>query len=78
VFGGSQGLARINQAVIAATAHWPDPAAVQVLHACGRRDEADVRAAWAEADPDGPRAAGQDRARSSTAWTWPTPPPTWP
>src|SRR4030095_7656403 len=25
----------------------------QVLHACGRRDEADVRAAWAEADPDG-------------------------
>ena len=53
VFGGSQGARRINQAVIAATAHWPDPAAVQVLHACGRRDEADVRAAWAEADPDG-------------------------
>jgi UDP-N-acetylglucosamine--N-acetylmuramyl-(pentapeptide) pyrophosphoryl-undecaprenol N-acetylglucosamine transferase len=26
---------------------------VQILHACGRRDEADVRAAWAEADPDG-------------------------
>src|SRR5829696_3048993 len=42
-----------NQAVVAATPHWPDPAAVQVLHACGRRDEADVRAAWAEADPDG-------------------------
>ena len=53
VFGGSQGARRINQAVVAATAHWPDPAAVQVLHACGRRDEADVRAAWAEADPDG-------------------------
>ena len=52
VFGGSQGSRRINQAVVAATAHWPDPAAVQVLHACGRRDEADVRAAWAEADPD--------------------------
>jgi UDP-N-acetylglucosamine--N-acetylmuramyl-(pentapeptide) pyrophosphoryl-undecaprenol N-acetylglucosamine transferase len=52
VFGGSQGSRRINQAVIAATAHWPDPAAVQILHACGRRDEADVRAAWAEADPD--------------------------
>ncbi|HEY4791997.1 MAG TPA: undecaprenyldiphospho-muramoylpentapeptide beta-N-acetylglucosaminyltransferase, partial [Actinomycetes bacterium] len=51
VFGGSQGSRRINQAVVAATAHWPDPAAVQVLHACGRRDEADVRAAWAEADP---------------------------
>ena len=53
VFGGSQGARHINQAVIAATAHWPDPAGVQVLHACGRRDEADVRAAWAEADPDG-------------------------
>jgi len=53
VFGGSQGARHLNQAVIAATAHWPDPAGVQVLHACGRRDEADVRAAWAEADPDG-------------------------
>jgi UDP-N-acetylglucosamine--N-acetylmuramyl-(pentapeptide) pyrophosphoryl-undecaprenol N-acetylglucosamine transferase len=53
VFGGSQGSRRINQAVVAATASWPDPGAVQVLHACGRRDEADVRAAWAEADPDG-------------------------
>jgi hypothetical protein len=52
VFGGSQGARQVNQAVVAATAHWPDPAAVQVLHACGRRDEADVRAAWAEADPD--------------------------
>src|SRR5215213_11950125 len=53
VFGGSQGARHLNQAVVAATPHWPDPAAVQVLHACGRRDEADVRAAWAEADPDG-------------------------
>jgi UDP-N-acetylglucosamine--N-acetylmuramyl-(pentapeptide) pyrophosphoryl-undecaprenol N-acetylglucosamine transferase len=53
VFGGSQGARRINQAVVAATGHWPDPAGVQVLHACGRRDEADVRAAWAAADPDG-------------------------
>jgi UDP-N-acetylglucosamine--N-acetylmuramyl-(pentapeptide) pyrophosphoryl-undecaprenol N-acetylglucosamine transferase len=53
VFGGSQGARHINQAVVAATPHWPDPAAIQVLHACGRRDEADVRAAWAEADPDG-------------------------
>jgi UDP-N-acetylglucosamine--N-acetylmuramyl-(pentapeptide) pyrophosphoryl-undecaprenol N-acetylglucosamine transferase len=53
VFGGSQGSRRINQAVIAATGHWPAPAGVQVLHACGRRDEADVRAGWAEADPDG-------------------------
>ena len=53
VFGGSQGARRINQAVVEATVHWPDPAGVQVLHACGRRDEADVRAAWAAADPDG-------------------------
>src|SRR5215213_10156706 len=53
VFGGSQGARRLNQAVVGATAAWPDPAAVQVLHACGRRDEAEVRAAWAEADPDG-------------------------
>jgi len=53
VFGGSQGARRINQAVVAATAHWPDPAGVQVLHACGRRDEPDVRAGWTEADPDG-------------------------
>jgi UDP-N-acetylglucosamine--N-acetylmuramyl-(pentapeptide) pyrophosphoryl-undecaprenol N-acetylglucosamine transferase len=51
VFGGSQGARRINQAVVAATGHWPRPERVQLLHACGRRDEADVRAAWAQADP---------------------------
>jgi UDP-N-acetylglucosamine--N-acetylmuramyl-(pentapeptide) pyrophosphoryl-undecaprenol N-acetylglucosamine transferase len=53
VFGGSQGARRINQALVAATGHWPQPERVQVLHACGRRDEADVRAAWAAADPEG-------------------------
>jgi UDP-N-acetylglucosamine--N-acetylmuramyl-(pentapeptide) pyrophosphoryl-undecaprenol N-acetylglucosamine transferase len=53
VFGGSQGARRINQAVVAGTGHWPQPERVQVLHACGRRDEADVRAAWARADPEG-------------------------
>src|SRR4029450_9378541 len=53
VFGGSQGARHLNQAVIAATAHWPDPAGVQVLHACGRRAEADARPAWAEAGPEG-------------------------
>ena len=53
VFGGSQGARRINQAVVAATGHWPEPERVQLLHACGRRDEADVRAAWAQADPEG-------------------------
>ncbi len=53
VFGGSQGARRLNQAVVAATAHWPAPEGVQVLHACGRRDEAAVRSAWADADPEG-------------------------
>jgi UDP-N-acetylglucosamine--N-acetylmuramyl-(pentapeptide) pyrophosphoryl-undecaprenol N-acetylglucosamine transferase len=53
VFGGSQGAQRINQALVAATGHWPQPERVQVLHACGRRDEADIRAAWAAADPEG-------------------------
>jgi UDP-N-acetylglucosamine--N-acetylmuramyl-(pentapeptide) pyrophosphoryl-undecaprenol N-acetylglucosamine transferase len=53
VFGGSQGARRINQALVAATGHWPQPERVQILHACGRRDQADVRAAWAAADPEG-------------------------
>jgi UDP-N-acetylglucosamine--N-acetylmuramyl-(pentapeptide) pyrophosphoryl-undecaprenol N-acetylglucosamine transferase len=53
VFGGSQGARRINQALVAATGHWPQPERVQLLHACGRRDQADVRAAWAAADPEG-------------------------
>jgi UDP-N-acetylglucosamine--N-acetylmuramyl-(pentapeptide) pyrophosphoryl-undecaprenol N-acetylglucosamine transferase len=52
VFGGSQGARRINQALVAATAHWPEPGGMQVLHACGRRDEADVRAAWGAANPE--------------------------
>jgi UDP-N-acetylglucosamine--N-acetylmuramyl-(pentapeptide) pyrophosphoryl-undecaprenol N-acetylglucosamine transferase len=52
VFGGSHGAGRINNALIAATPHWPEPGAVQVLHACGRDLEDDARAAWAAADPD--------------------------
>ncbi len=51
VFGGSQGARRVNQAVVAATACWPDPAGLQILHACGRRDEDAVRAAWRSAAP---------------------------
>jgi UDP-N-acetylglucosamine--N-acetylmuramyl-(pentapeptide) pyrophosphoryl-undecaprenol N-acetylglucosamine transferase len=52
VFGGSHGARRINDALIAATPHWPEPTAVQVLHACGRGvDHEAVRAAWAAADP---------------------------
>jgi UDP-N-acetylglucosamine--N-acetylmuramyl-(pentapeptide) pyrophosphoryl-undecaprenol N-acetylglucosamine transferase len=54
VFGGSHGARRINEALIAATPHWPEPTAVQVLHACGRGVDYDaVRAAWAAADPAG-------------------------
>jgi UDP-N-acetylglucosamine--N-acetylmuramyl-(pentapeptide) pyrophosphoryl-undecaprenol N-acetylglucosamine transferase len=52
VFGGSQGARHINQAVIAATPHWPHPERIQVLHACGRRDEAEVREAWRAAAPE--------------------------
>jgi UDP-N-acetylglucosamine--N-acetylmuramyl-(pentapeptide) pyrophosphoryl-undecaprenol N-acetylglucosamine transferase len=51
-FGGSHGARRINEALIAATPHWPQPTAMQVLHACGRGVDHDaVRAAWAAADP---------------------------
>jgi UDP-N-acetylglucosamine--N-acetylmuramyl-(pentapeptide) pyrophosphoryl-undecaprenol N-acetylglucosamine transferase len=54
VFGGSHGAKRINEALIAATPHWPQPTAMQVLHACGRGVDHDaVRAAWAAADPAG-------------------------
>jgi UDP-N-acetylglucosamine--N-acetylmuramyl-(pentapeptide) pyrophosphoryl-undecaprenol N-acetylglucosamine transferase len=52
VFGGSQGARHLNQAVIAATPHWPRPERVQILHACGRRDEAEVREAWRAAAPE--------------------------
>jgi UDP-N-acetylglucosamine--N-acetylmuramyl-(pentapeptide) pyrophosphoryl-undecaprenol N-acetylglucosamine transferase len=51
VFGGSQGARHINQALVAATPHWPKPERVQILHACGRREEGQVREAWAAADP---------------------------
>jgi UDP-N-acetylglucosamine--N-acetylmuramyl-(pentapeptide) pyrophosphoryl-undecaprenol N-acetylglucosamine transferase len=53
VFGGSQGARRINTALIASAGHWREPARVQVLHACGRRDEAAVRDGWAAADVGG-------------------------
>jgi UDP-N-acetylglucosamine--N-acetylmuramyl-(pentapeptide) pyrophosphoryl-undecaprenol N-acetylglucosamine transferase len=51
VFGGSQGARRINSALVDSAGRWADPGAVQVLHACGRRDEAMVRAGWDAADP---------------------------
>ncbi len=50
VFGGSQGARHLNQAVIAATPHWPRPERLQILHACGRRDEAEVREGWRASD----------------------------
>lgn len=52
-FGGSHGARSLNEALVAATPHWPEPTAVQVLHACGRGFGHDVRSAWAAADPAG-------------------------
>jgi UDP-N-acetylglucosamine--N-acetylmuramyl-(pentapeptide) pyrophosphoryl-undecaprenol N-acetylglucosamine transferase len=52
-FGGSHGARSLNEALIAATPHWPEPTALQVLHACGPTFEHDMRAAWAAADPGG-------------------------
>jgi UDP-N-acetylglucosamine--N-acetylmuramyl-(pentapeptide) pyrophosphoryl-undecaprenol N-acetylglucosamine transferase len=53
VFGGSQGARRINQAVVGTAGRWPSPESVQILHACGRRDEEAVRAGWDRAAADG-------------------------
>jgi UDP-N-acetylglucosamine--N-acetylmuramyl-(pentapeptide) pyrophosphoryl-undecaprenol N-acetylglucosamine transferase len=54
VFGGSHGARGINEALVAATPHWPQPTAMQILHACGRGVDHDaVRAAWAAANPAG-------------------------
>jgi UDP-N-acetylglucosamine--N-acetylmuramyl-(pentapeptide) pyrophosphoryl-undecaprenol N-acetylglucosamine transferase len=49
VFGGSQGARSINTALVESAGLWPAPATVQILHACGRRDEAMVREGWAAA-----------------------------
>lgn len=46
VFGGSQGARRLNTAVVATADRWSRPERVQILHAAGRRDHADVAAAW--------------------------------
>jgi UDP-N-acetylglucosamine--N-acetylmuramyl-(pentapeptide) pyrophosphoryl-undecaprenol N-acetylglucosamine transferase len=54
VFGGSHGAKPIDEALIAATPHWPEPWSIQVLHVCGRGlDEGRIRAAWAAGDPEG-------------------------
>jgi UDP-N-acetylglucosamine--N-acetylmuramyl-(pentapeptide) pyrophosphoryl-undecaprenol N-acetylglucosamine transferase len=53
VFGGSGGAERLNQALVAATPHWPEPRRIQILHACGRRDHDRVRSAWDRAGPAG-------------------------
>ena len=50
-FGGSQGARRLNEALIEATPHWTRPERIQILHACGRRDESEVRDAWGRAAP---------------------------
>jgi UDP-N-acetylglucosamine--N-acetylmuramyl-(pentapeptide) pyrophosphoryl-undecaprenol N-acetylglucosamine transferase len=59
VVGGSHGARRINEALVAATPHWPQPAAMQILHACGRGFEQAARAAWAAANPAGRELAVQ-------------------
>jgi UDP-N-acetylglucosamine--N-acetylmuramyl-(pentapeptide) pyrophosphoryl-undecaprenol N-acetylglucosamine transferase len=48
VFGGSQGARKLNQAVIDTAGRWPHPELVQILHACGARDEELVKAGWTE------------------------------
>ena len=48
VFGGSQGARRLNQAIIETAGRWPHPGLVQILHACGGRDEELVKAGWTE------------------------------
>jgi UDP-N-acetylglucosamine--N-acetylmuramyl-(pentapeptide) pyrophosphoryl-undecaprenol N-acetylglucosamine transferase len=48
VFGGSQGARRLNQAIIDTAGRWPHPGLVQILHACGGRDEDLVKAGWTE------------------------------
>lgn len=50
-FGGSLGARRLNDALLAAAASWPDADGVQVLHATGRDDYERVEAGWRDASP---------------------------
>ena len=52
VFGGSQGARRINLAAVESLGRWSRPDQVQILHAAGRRDFAEVEAAWGAARAD--------------------------
>lgn len=55
VFGGSQGAARINRAVLDAYPRWAGKN-LQILHATGERDFAAINEAWgAVTQPDGPQ-----------------------
>jgi UDP-N-acetylglucosamine--N-acetylmuramyl-(pentapeptide) pyrophosphoryl-undecaprenol N-acetylglucosamine transferase len=49
VFGGSQGARRLNAALVEALERWPDPGALQILHATGRGGHAAAQAAWSQA-----------------------------
>jgi UDP-N-acetylglucosamine--N-acetylmuramyl-(pentapeptide) pyrophosphoryl-undecaprenol N-acetylglucosamine transferase len=51
-FGGSQGARRLNEALVAATARWAQPAATQILHVAGRSGFDAARAAWTAARLD--------------------------
>ena len=46
IFGGSQGARRINTAAVGSVGSWSAPERLQLLHATGRRDAAEVSAAW--------------------------------
>ena len=49
VFGGSQGARRINTATVDSARRWHEPQRLQILHAAGRRDFAEIDAAWTAA-----------------------------
>ena len=77
VFGGSQGARHVNQAVVAATAHWPIPPPSRSCTPAG----GGTRPTSGRPGPRPTPTAGGCWSRSSpssTAWTWPMPPPTWP
>lgn len=46
VFGGSQGARSLNRAAVASVTSWNRPETLQILHAAGRWEPDEVRAAW--------------------------------
>jgi UDP-N-acetylglucosamine--N-acetylmuramyl-(pentapeptide) pyrophosphoryl-undecaprenol N-acetylglucosamine transferase len=54
VFGGSQGAARINRAVVDSYKLWRSPSETQIIHAAGRAHYQQAAAAWEQARSGGP------------------------